>query len=224
VKVLVGCPTKSAGVLESSDTRSKIVDSARSLFARNGFERTSLTAVARDAGVNGGSIYHFFPTKYRLLCAVLQSYLDGLKPVIMQPAFASASDPIERVFAVLDGYRKRVLDSQFRYRCPIGALALEVADQDDEVRALIAQNFANWRVEIRRCFEAAKDRLSTDADLDQLASLVLTVMEGSVMQCAAEQSIEPFDRSIAQLRKHVTSLSRAAGREATQRERRRSRG
>lgn len=209
---------------EPSDTRTKIVESARSLFARDGFERTSLAAVAHDAGVNGGSIYHFFPTKYGLLCAVLQSYLDGLKPVIMQPAFASTRDPIERVFAVLDGYRQRVLDSQFRYRCPIGALALEVAELDDDVRALIAQNFANWRIEIRRCFEAASDRLDTDADFDELASLVLTVMEGSVMQCAAEHSIEPFDRSIAQLRKHVTALSRTAGRASSQKERRRSRG
>lgn len=206
------------------DTRAKVVASARALFARDGFERTSLNAVALDAGVNGGSIYHFFPSKLRLLCAVLESYLDGLMPVIMQPAFSTTDDPIERIFAVLDGYRQRVLDSRFRYRCPIGALALEVADQDDDVRALIAQNFFNWRMAIRRCLEAGAERLSPGADFDDLASLVLTVMEGSVMQCAAERSIEPFDRSIAQLRRHFARLTSVAGRDAHRSERRVHRG
>ena len=205
---LVGQPTKSARMVQPVGTRRKIVESAMMLFAVHGFERTSLADIAADAGVRGGSIYHFFGTKRELLDAVLATYLEALVPHIMAPAFARSADPIERAFAVLDDYRERVVSTSFRYRCPIGSLALEVGNEYPSARALIDRNFAAWRGAIRAQLEAARSRFRPGVDLDGLAALFLTVMEGAVMQCVAEASSAPFDTAIVQLRTYVTALLR----------------
>jgi len=189
-------------------TRRKIVESAMMLFAVDGFERTSLADIAADTGVRGGSIYHFFGTKRELLEAVLETYLEALVPHVMAPAFARSEDPIERAFAVLDDYRERVRSTAFRYRCPIGSLALEVGGEYPAARALIDRNFAAWRGAVRGQLEAARSRFRPGVDLDGLAGLFLTVMEGAVMQSVAEASAAPFDASIAQLRTYVTVLLR----------------
>jgi AcrR family transcriptional regulator len=53
------------------DTRAAIVASARELFARQGFERTTMRAVAARAGVDPALIHHYFGTKDGLLSAAL---------------------------------------------------------------------------------------------------------------------------------------------------------
>lgn len=192
---------------EHPTTQLKITLAAMDLFARNGYERTAIGDIARASGVGTGSIYYFFPSKSDIVCAVLELYLDQLHQVVMAPAFGRTKDPIKRVFEVLADYRARLVDSNFKYRCPIGSLALEIGSELPAARELIERNFAQWRAAIQRCFEDARPRLRRGVDTKALAGLVLTVMEGGLMQCAAEQSIAPFDASVKQLHIWITSLT-----------------
>jgi len=38
------------------------------------------------------------------------------------------TDPIERIFGILDGYRRGLLSTNYLHGCPIGNLALELAN------------------------------------------------------------------------------------------------
>jgi TetR/AcrR family transcriptional regulator, transcriptional repressor for nem operon len=189
-----------------SPTRETLVSAARDLFAEHGYERTTLGQVARAAGVLTGSLYHFFPSKSKLLEAVLESYLGGLHPVVMDPAFARSHDPVEQIFAVLEDYRGRVVSTNFGYRCPIGSLALEIANEDERACKLVDENFSAWKAAIQSRFDLARSRFVKGADTAALAALALTVMEGAVMQAAVQRNIEPFDLSISQFRNYVNSL------------------
>jgi AcrR family transcriptional regulator len=124
----------------------------------------------------------------------------------MDPVFARVADPIERVFAVLEGYRQMLLMTECRQGCPIGNLALEMSEKSEAVRERIALNFANWRKAIRQCLVEAGARLPADVDRDALATFILTVMEGGVMQTRAHRSMEPFDASVAMLRDYIDRL------------------
>src|SRR5260370_8488087 len=73
-----------------------------------------------------GRFSHFFASKEALLLAVLEGYLEGLDPVVIQPAFLRHRDPIARIFAILEGYRERLLSPECRYGSPLGRLALEI--------------------------------------------------------------------------------------------------
>jgi TetR/AcrR family transcriptional regulator, transcriptional repressor for nem operon len=178
------------------------------LFWEHGYERTAIADIVAAAGVRSGSLYHFFATKEDVLTAVLEAYLVGLTPMVMAPAFATADDPVERVFAVLAGYRGRILATEFRYRCPVGSLALEMQNASERGRELVRQNFAGWRAAIAQCVRDAAPALREDVDADSLATFVLTVMEGGVMQATAERAIQRYDDSVAHLRAYFDSLKR----------------
>jgi hypothetical protein len=94
--------------------------------------------------------------------------------------------------------------------CPIGNLALEVADDHPEARALIHRNFDNWAGHVKSWLDAAADRLPRDCDRAVLARFILTVMEGGLMQARAAGGLRPFDESVAQLRKYIDALVRLA--------------
>jgi TetR/AcrR family transcriptional repressor of nem operon len=84
--------------------------------------------ILKAAEARSGSLYYFFPTKEDLLIAVLDRYKEILWPAVIQPAFDRASDPIERIFAIMDGYRQLLTMTECRQGCPIGNLALELSD------------------------------------------------------------------------------------------------
>ena len=58
------------------DTRETILAAARALFASNGFERTTIRAVATRAEVDPALVHHYFGTKDQLLAASLVLPLD----------------------------------------------------------------------------------------------------------------------------------------------------
>src|SRR3954451_11794102 len=98
-----------------ANTRDRILEAARHLFWEKGYAATGMAEILARADANAGSFYHFFPGKEALLLAVLETYLDGLEPAVLRPAFASRRDPIERIFAILAEYRERLVATGCRY-------------------------------------------------------------------------------------------------------------
>jgi AcrR family transcriptional regulator len=190
----------------SSSTRDRLIEAARFLFWERGFAGTSMSELLARADVNSGSFYHFFDSKEGLLRAVLEGYLHLLRPMVVDPAFANVRQPLERVFAILAGYRERILATGCQYGCPLGRLALEIDPENAPAHELIARNFQGWIEAVRECLEAMKPSLPTKTDLDALATYVLVVMEGGVMLSRSYRSVEPFDRAVAQLREHFRLL------------------
>lgn len=190
------------------DTRERIVETARQLFFENGYHATGIAQILKASGANSGSLYHFFPSKEDLLVAVLQKYMGMLHPVVMAPSFDRVSDPVDRIFAVLDGYRRWLEQTGFRLGCPIGNLALEVGNSHPQARALIAENFEAWCQAIREQIDNASGRLPSDVDPHALARHVLATMEGAVMLARAYRDFEPFDQSMNQLRDYFDRLVR----------------
>lgn len=189
-----------------SDTRARLVEAARELFLQQGYGATGVAQILNAADANSGSLYYFFPTKEDLLHAVLEKYKEMLYPMVMQPVFARVTDPIERVFGVLDGYRQMLIITQCGVGCPIGNLALEVADSLPAARELVAENFVGWRDAIKLCVDAAADRLPEGTDPERVAWFVLTTMEGGVMLSRTFRSLEPFDCVVTSLRDYFERL------------------
>lgn len=194
------------------DTRTRILEVAFRLFHEQGYHATGIATILREADVNAGSLYHFFPSKDDLLLGVLQWCVENLHPQVIGPAEARAADPVERIFALLALYREGMDMFHCRMGCPVGNLALEVADDHPRARELIDLNFRNWARAVQKWLDDAGDRLPSTLDRNQLAHFILTVMEGGIMQARAAGNLAPFDASVAQLRAYVDRLLADAAR------------
>lgn len=188
------------------NTRERLVMAAQELFLLQGYHATGVAQILKKAGVNSGSLYYYFPTKEDLLVAVLEFYYANIEPMLLDYCWKDVSDPIEKVFALLDGYRQMLLMMEFNQGCPIGNLALELANTHVRARDLMVANFDQWVDKVRECFEQASDRLPEDLDKQALAMHVLTVMEGAVMLARSYRNLEPFDAAVQQLRDYIERL------------------
>jgi AcrR family transcriptional regulator len=191
-------------------TRERIVQTAMELFWEKGYHSTSIADILAKAQINAGSLYHFFPGKQDLLIAVLDSYRDGIREMLIEPACGHVRDPIEKIFALLACYRGLIEQTDCFYGCPIGSLALELHEPDPPVRERLAQNFTGWTNAVKDWLEEAGSRLPARTDRAALAEFVLTTMEGAVMQTRTHRDARFFDRAVGELRRYFELLEREA--------------
>jgi AcrR family transcriptional regulator len=91
----------------TSDTRARILDSARNLFARNGIDKTSIRAIATEAGVDPALVHHYFGTKTQLFAAAIHIPIDPMD--IFGPL---REVPIEQLGSVLPSILLSLWDSE----------------------------------------------------------------------------------------------------------------
>lgn len=191
-------------------TRDRLITAAMKLFYLKGYEATSVAEILEEAGAGSGSLYYFFRDKQDLALAVARHYREIMFDVLFAPVYETVDDPVERIFALLDNYRRGLVESDFSYGCPIGNLTLEISESLPEVRRKLAENFDGWIAQVRICLEDARHRFHESTDFQGLATLVLTTMEGGVMVSRARKSIEPFETAVNQLRSYLDLLIKPA--------------
>lgn len=187
-------------------TRRRLLETARELFHRQGYAPTSVSQILQTSEVSSSSLYHFFPSKEKLLVAVAEQYEDLLWPMIMEPAFKAADDPIDRILAIFEVYRRFVEESDFELGCPVGSLAVEIGDSVPEAQATIARTFQAWKQYVEECLASGLPD-STPAERAELASFVLTLVEGALVHARAERSLEPFAAAAGRLRRYLDLLA-----------------
>jgi AcrR family transcriptional regulator len=59
--------------------RGQILKSAAKVFATEGFDRASMTQLARECGISKANIYHYYDSKDAILFDILDNHLSGLR-------------------------------------------------------------------------------------------------------------------------------------------------
>ncbi|RJR50351.1 MAG: TetR/AcrR family transcriptional regulator [Desulfobacteraceae bacterium] len=69
---------KMAARTVKEDTRTRIIDSAKRLFAEQGFVKTTVMDISRQAGLSEAALYEYFQGKEDLLLAIPQLWVSDL--------------------------------------------------------------------------------------------------------------------------------------------------
>jgi AcrR family transcriptional regulator len=91
----------------ASDTRDRILENARELFARNGIDKTSIRAIAAASGVDSALVHHYFGTKQQLFTAAINIPIDPMS--ILVPL---RDTPVEELGHVIPAILLPLWDSQ----------------------------------------------------------------------------------------------------------------
>jgi AcrR family transcriptional regulator len=111
----------------------EIKRNAVTLIARDGFGSMSLRQLARESGIQVGSVYHHYNSKDEILFEVVQDYLDNLLTFWRERAPRGRHKPLTRLRAFVEsyvehflGYYDQGLVSTFELRMLKGLMQEEV--------------------------------------------------------------------------------------------------
>jgi AcrR family transcriptional regulator len=133
-------------------TTAALVDAARELFARDGYDATSLDAVAARANVTKGAVYHHFDGKRQLFEAVFTREVEQLATPLVE-AYARKKDPWEAFKAGCRAFLDECLDPDLQRIVLLDALA---AIGWEQVRRLESPLLDMMQVGIAQAAEAGR--------------------------------------------------------------------
>jgi AcrR family transcriptional regulator len=176
--------------------RERMVVSTALLIRERGAHSTAISDVLEHSGAPRGSAYHHFPGgRTQLLCEAVDYAAE-----FTAARMAKAEHSVAAVDVIVEGFRKSLIDSDFRAGCPVVAVAVEADNQPVIDRAAAA--FARWTELIGR-------RLETDGvappRAEELAMLLLTSIEGAILVARTARDAKPLDLVHTQLRAIVAA-------------------
>jgi AcrR family transcriptional regulator len=132
-------------------TTNALVDAARQLFARDGYEATSLDSVAARAGVTKGAVYHHFEGKRQLFEAVFAREVERMATPLV--AAARKKDPWDAFAAGCRAFLDECLDPELQRIVLLDAAA---AIGWEEMRRLESPLLEMMELGISRAVEAGR--------------------------------------------------------------------
>ncbi|WP_163685730.1 TetR/AcrR family transcriptional regulator [Mycolicibacterium gadium] len=102
-------PARRTQAQRTEATTAALVDAARELFARDGYDAISLDAVAARAGVTKGAVYHHFAGKRQLFEAVFSREIEHVTAPLLA-AYSRKKDPWDAFRAASAAFLEECLD------------------------------------------------------------------------------------------------------------------
>jgi TetR/AcrR family transcriptional repressor of uid operon len=187
----------------TAEVRQRILEGAQRAFQRTGYRGTSISAIAREAGVSVGQVYRFFPGKQELFLGVCQDRTD-LKLNELAVQLSAISDPRERLRAAIHFFVVSLVDDGW------GAIIINAqaeADGNPRLRDMLIRLSDQERgfaaMFIRELI--ARGEAPPDLDVASASLAVALLMHGAIAH-QAERGVTGFDPDAVE-RAIVTVLS-----------------
>jgi TetR/AcrR family transcriptional repressor of nem operon len=187
-------------------TRARIVAAAAQLMFERGVAGTSTDDIQAAAGVSGSQLYHYFAGKHELVRAVIVHQTEAV--LSAQQPLLSRLDTVEALHAWRDLIVELQAGRDCEGGCPIGSLAVELAETDPVARHDLAAGFARWEGAIRDGLAAMRERgeLRPDADPDRLALATLAALQGGLLLTQVRREIAPIEAALDAALAHIRSF------------------
>jgi len=169
----------------------------------------------KEADATSGSFYHFFPGKDDLLAAVVDRAAETLDREVFDAIEREVTDPFGRILALFAEYRRRISEDDFEVGIPIATLTAELTESHPRVRSRLGEIVTNSATRVRAVLEQAGERLPADVDRGALARMIVSTLDGAVLQSRALRSVAPFEAAASQIKNYLMLLTREAGRAET---------
>ncbi|WP_237741731.1 TetR/AcrR family transcriptional regulator [Tsukamurella sp. 1534] len=184
------------------DTRRRMLLSAVDLMRERGAAGVTIDAVLERSAAPRGSVYHHFPGgRAELVADALDLAGDSITALIEGASGEGAVEALRRFSAFWAGV---LLESDFAAGCPVVSVAVGGSFEEEHLRPAVADTMGRWR----DVFAAAMvtDGLDPRAAAS-LATVAIASIEGAIILCRVQRSVDPLNDVIA----HLVTLVSSAG-------------
>lgn len=181
--------------LSGAERRVQLMDVSRKVFARHGYEGTSIEEIAREAGVTKPVVYEHFGSKEGIHAAVVTREMDLLVSSVSQGI--SQGTPRQLFEAAVLAYLTYVDEN------PDGFAVLTRDSSNAHARRGLTRVIDDLAGRIGDVFAAEFKRLGFNA---KVAPIYTNALIGMVTQVGQWWAVEARGVSVAQVAGHVAAL------------------
>lgn len=171
------------GTMSKGDrTKRRIVERSAPVFNTLGYSGTSMSDLAREAGLEKAGIYNHFSGKEDLALAAFD-FSTGIMRDRFREALSDKAGALERLLAFANELSRIIDDPPVAGGCPVLNTAVEADDAIPALKVRAAGAAAGWLKFVGSVVKegVASGELRADADPREVASVVVATLEGALM-------------------------------------------
>lgn len=176
----------------ASDTRQRIVDTARLTVQDRGYAGLSFRELAKDVGIKSASIHHYFPNKGMLggeltaqTTIEMEAFLAGL--------VADGLEPKACMDRYVDVFRSMLVNEN--RMCVAGIMAAEYSQLPEEVREEVVK-YTALNVRWLSAVLAKLDAKADPAGIERRSLAIFAAVEGAQLVARSREDVAAYDAII----------------------------
>jgi TetR/AcrR family transcriptional repressor of nem operon len=190
-------------VRKGEQTRQEIIRRAAPLFNQKGYEGTALSDLMEATGLEKGGIYRHFDSKQELAGEAF----DHAWKLVMDTRFEGTDDipnTVDRLRQFLRNFRERRV-GLVPGGCPLLNTAIESDDGNPQLRNKARHALHSWLDRLQTIVREGQQKREIRSDIDpgEIATLIITTLEGSLMVSRLERKADPIALACRHLEEYL---------------------
>lgn len=186
------------------ETRKQMIEQAALLFRGRGYGATGIREIAAAAGAHRGVIYHHFPRGKTEVAEEVLTAADATTGAFIE-SWCATQDPRTALRAIIAGTKMTMTSGEHPPGSPVAAVTLGAAADEQPLRDQSRVIYGRWQSAFRDCLHRNG---TPDPEATNLATLLISGIEGALVLCRAEGTTAPLDRIAAALDRALETSAR----------------
>ena len=182
------------GKMARGETKRKLLDVGRRIFAERGFHHAGIDIILKTADVPKGSFYNYFESKEDFGLSVIDDFASRCDEEIEKYLGDRSLRPLERLTKHCESMIERMSSGGCRHGCLVGMLSQEMADQSEIFRHRLEDVFGRWVDRYAECLGEAQEarEIPKALDVHEIAEFWLNSWQGAILRAKTAKSAEPL--------------------------------
>lgn len=179
---------------QSNNMKQTILLAASELITKNGIKNTSLADISKLVGISKGTLYYYYSSKNDLIYDIADMHLSVITSSVLDCVqnigFTHSKEDL--ISSIMD----KISTIGGRGRIHMYILC-EAITSNEELRHRIRNNYIKWRNTLKSEIEKTNDKNS-----DSLSFLLVSIVDGLVVQSLLKTEEIPFENIASFLVNH----------------------
>jgi TetR/AcrR family transcriptional regulator, transcriptional repressor for nem operon len=194
---------------KGEQTRQEIIRKAAPIFNERGYDGAALSDLMKATGLEKGGIYRHFESKQQLAAEAFD-YAWKLALDTRFEGTEGISNTVDRLKQVVRNFRDR-RGGLVPGGCPLLNTAIDSDDGNPQLREKARRALGSWLERLESIVKEGQRRceIRRDVDSSELATLIVSTLEGSLMLTRLRRKEEPRDLGCRHLEEYLETNVRA---------------
>jgi TetR/AcrR family transcriptional regulator, transcriptional repressor for nem operon len=195
---------------KGEQTKQEIIRKAAPIFNQRGYDGAALSDLMKATGLEKGGIYRHFDSKQQLAGEAfdyawklaLETRLEGTEQI---------TNSVDRLKQIVRNFRDRSA-GLVPGGCPLLNTAIDSDDGNPQLREKARGALGGWLERLGSIIEEGQQRgeIRKDVEYAELATLIVSTLEGSLMITRLQRNREPVDSACRHLEEYLETQVRAS--------------
>ncbi|RXK86027.1 TetR/AcrR family transcriptional regulator [Filimonas effusa] len=179
--------------MKDSETRTRILQTAKRLFYEQGYNNTGINQVIDEAGIARASLYHHFSSKRDLLTAYLEEMSEQFVKEL-NVHLSPLKEPRKRLLGFFDYWIEKQYNTSFG-GCHVVKISAEAIKADQVLFQQAATHKENLKQFIATQVNLLPARESQSLTKELLTETLFLLLEGAIVNATIQRNNEPLKQA-----------------------------